>query len=233
MMDRIAVWIELALLAYTCIGVLFAVPFAFRWANRLDPAAQAGSLGFRLLLLPGAVALWPILALRLAGRPPRLRNAHEGGVPGMAVLRRRHLLTFALLLCAVPFALPLSIAAQRSSATNQNLPPDPLGDRARDFGSVADIAGADEVPAMGGGRFVCAALRDGLLLRKDAPESPDVLAYWTSLQDTAADLPPDARLLGQVDGSPRRFLPPTSGGQVVFYSLAHGKVVATWRVRGH
>ncbi len=233
MMERIAVGIELALLAYACVGVLFAVPFAFRWANRLDPAAQAGSRGFRLLLLPGCVALWPILALRLAGRMPRLRNAHEGGVPGMAMLRRRHMRTFALLLCAVPFALPLSIAAQRTASANQSLPPDPLGDRAKDFGSVADIAGADEVPAVGGGRFVCGALRDGLLLRQEAPESPDVLAYWTSLQVTVGELPPDARLLGQVDGSPRRFLPPASGGQVVFYSLAHGAVVASWRVQGH
>jgi len=50
---------------YLAAGVLFAVPFALRWAGRLDPAAKAGTWGFRAMILPGAVLLWPLLAARL------------------------------------------------------------------------------------------------------------------------------------------------------------------------
>lgn len=46
---------------YAAVGVLFAVPFAWRGAEALDPAARMGSWGFRLLILPGAAALWPVL----------------------------------------------------------------------------------------------------------------------------------------------------------------------------
>jgi uncharacterized membrane protein YfcA len=55
-----------ALSAYLAVGVLFAIPFAARWAGRLDPAARVGSVGFRLLIIPGAALLWPYLAFRLA-----------------------------------------------------------------------------------------------------------------------------------------------------------------------
>jgi hypothetical protein len=51
--------------AYVALGLLFAVPFAARWAGRLDPAARAGTPGFRLLIVPGAVLLWPMLLTRL------------------------------------------------------------------------------------------------------------------------------------------------------------------------
>ncbi|HEU5217472.1 MAG TPA: hypothetical protein VFU23_02380 [Gemmatimonadales bacterium] len=50
---------------YLALGLLFAVPFAWRWAARLDPAAKAGTWGFRLVMLPGAMLLWPLLAVRL------------------------------------------------------------------------------------------------------------------------------------------------------------------------
>ena len=50
-----------ALQLYAGVGALFAVPFAWRGAGALDPAAHTGSWGFRLLILPGAAALWPVL----------------------------------------------------------------------------------------------------------------------------------------------------------------------------
>jgi len=54
----------LVLQVYTLVGLLFAVAFVFRGAARLDPDAVAGTWGFRVLILPGAAALWPYLALR-------------------------------------------------------------------------------------------------------------------------------------------------------------------------
>lgn len=50
---------------YLALGLLFALPFATRWAGRLDPAAAVGSWGFRLLILPGAMLLWPLLLYRV------------------------------------------------------------------------------------------------------------------------------------------------------------------------
>jgi hypothetical protein len=70
----LAEWLVRLAGLYVGAGALFAVPFAVRWAGRLDPVAQRGTWGFRLLLLPGAAALWPLLAWRLlegASRPPR------------------------------------------------------------------------------------------------------------------------------------------------------------------
>ena len=51
--------------AYLALGVVFAVPFVLRWAERLDPAAGGGSVGFRVLIFPGAVLLWPLLLYKL------------------------------------------------------------------------------------------------------------------------------------------------------------------------
>lgn len=52
-----------ALGIYLLIGAAFAFPFAFALSGRLDPLAQSGSIAFKLMLLPGAVMLWPALAI--------------------------------------------------------------------------------------------------------------------------------------------------------------------------
>jgi len=61
----IAIWLVRLGGVYLLLGALFAVPFSLWWAGRLDPVAAHGTWGFRLLLLPGAVLLWPLLAHRL------------------------------------------------------------------------------------------------------------------------------------------------------------------------
>lgn len=53
--------ILLLLSIYAAIGAAFATAFIIRGAARIDPAARGGSLAFRLLLWPGALALWPLL----------------------------------------------------------------------------------------------------------------------------------------------------------------------------
>jgi len=49
---------------YLLVGLLFAVPFVLRGVNRIDPVARKGTWGFRLIILPGVVALWPLLLNR-------------------------------------------------------------------------------------------------------------------------------------------------------------------------
>jgi hypothetical protein len=64
---------------YLGLGLVFAIPFAFVGAGRIDPAARAGTVGFRLLIVPASAALWPLLLRRwLKGMPPpEERNAHR------------------------------------------------------------------------------------------------------------------------------------------------------------
>ena len=45
-------------------GFFFAVPFAFAGAQRIDPHAAGAGWGFRLMIIPGAVCVWPLLLLR-------------------------------------------------------------------------------------------------------------------------------------------------------------------------
>jgi hypothetical protein len=50
--------------AYAAIGLLFGAAFVLRGAGAVDPGARGAPWGFRALIFPGSVALWPIL-LRL------------------------------------------------------------------------------------------------------------------------------------------------------------------------
>ncbi len=73
-------WAVLILQGYVAAGFLFAVPFAFVGAKRIDPAAAEGTLGFRLLIIPGAALLWPLLIrpwLQGAAYRPAIRDAHR------------------------------------------------------------------------------------------------------------------------------------------------------------
>jgi hypothetical protein len=76
----IAAALLLILGIYLVCGLAFAVPFVLVGAKRIDPHALHGSWGFRLLILPGAVALWPLLLKRWMGgtkEPPEECNAHR------------------------------------------------------------------------------------------------------------------------------------------------------------
>ena len=76
----IAALFLLILAAYLGCGLIFAVSFALVGAKRIDPHAAHGSSGFRILIIPGATALWPLLLRRwLSGvhQPPEEYNAHR------------------------------------------------------------------------------------------------------------------------------------------------------------
>ncbi len=60
-------WAEAAvsvLTAYATVGLLFGLAFVVRGVQEIDPAARGVGWRFRLLILPGAAALWPLLAWR-------------------------------------------------------------------------------------------------------------------------------------------------------------------------
>ena len=68
----LADWLPVALGAYVAVGVCFAVAFAAKGVQALDTAARGMPITVRLLILPGAAALWPLLAWKWQRRlsPP-------------------------------------------------------------------------------------------------------------------------------------------------------------------
>jgi hypothetical protein len=73
-------WIVGVAGVYLAVGLVFALIFSVRGVKRVDPAAAGGTFGFRLLILPGAAALWPLLLRRWAGgvrAPPEPRDSHR------------------------------------------------------------------------------------------------------------------------------------------------------------
>ena len=65
---------------YLVCGLVFALPFALFGVGKIDPHAAHGSWGFRLLIIPGTMALWPLLLKRWVGgtkEPPEECNAHR------------------------------------------------------------------------------------------------------------------------------------------------------------
>ena len=59
------------LAAYGLAGAVFAVAFVRMGIQRVDSVAEHAPLGFRLIVLPGAAALWPLLLVRWLRAAPR------------------------------------------------------------------------------------------------------------------------------------------------------------------
>ncbi|HEX4950101.1 MAG TPA: hypothetical protein VFZ34_25775 [Blastocatellia bacterium] len=65
---------------YVAVGLLFALFFVTRGVERLDPSVQQSTWGFRLVIVPGVIALWPLLWRRWwrgAQHLPTENNAHR------------------------------------------------------------------------------------------------------------------------------------------------------------
>lgn len=80
----IAVVFLIVLGIYLACGFAFAIPFVFVGVKQIDPHAAQGSWGFRVMILPGMMALWPLLLrrrLRGTSEPPEERTAHRKLAP--------------------------------------------------------------------------------------------------------------------------------------------------------
>jgi len=56
---------------YAAAGAVFALLFLLLGLNRIDNGAKGAGLGFRLLIIPGLIALWPLMLIRwLSGGQP-------------------------------------------------------------------------------------------------------------------------------------------------------------------
>ncbi len=57
----IASSILLVVAGYFAIGVVCAALFIVRGISQIDPAAHAATWSFRILIMPGAAAMWPLV----------------------------------------------------------------------------------------------------------------------------------------------------------------------------
>ena len=83
----IAAVLLMCMTLYLVCGFLFAIPFALVGVAKVDPHAIHGSFGFRVLIIPGAMVLWPLLLERWARGircPPEESNAHRRLVPALS-----------------------------------------------------------------------------------------------------------------------------------------------------
>jgi hypothetical protein len=88
MSQPIATGLVWALSLYAIAGVIFAIPFVIRGVGRIDPVARSGTIGFRILIIPGTIALWPLLLSRWVGgrrQPPSQRTAHQRPTTGNSI----------------------------------------------------------------------------------------------------------------------------------------------------
>ncbi len=76
----LASWLIHAAYTYVAVGILLLPWWHLRGLRRLDTSAGTGPRGFRVLISPGLVALWPWLLARArkgTGHPRVERNAHR------------------------------------------------------------------------------------------------------------------------------------------------------------
>ena len=63
-MNATAEWFVILLTAYAVTGIAFAILFVAAGVHRIDSTAKGSGAGFRLIILPGVAALWPVLLIR-------------------------------------------------------------------------------------------------------------------------------------------------------------------------
>ena len=59
-----AEWFANLFIGYLALGILFALAFVIAGIGRVDPVARDSGVGFRLIIFPGVVAIWPWLLKR-------------------------------------------------------------------------------------------------------------------------------------------------------------------------
>ena len=113
----------LVLAAYGTLGLLFAVVFHRRGLARLDAGAHGAGWGFRLLITPGLVALWPLLARRWQrmARGELFLGQPDAPIPPQR-LRAVHALAWKALAVLVPVVVAAALWWRPHDRSAGNLP---------------------------------------------------------------------------------------------------------------
>ncbi len=54
---------------YLAVGAIFGLFYGLLLAGRLEPAARGAPAAFRLIIMPAAALMWPMLLIRLLTAP--------------------------------------------------------------------------------------------------------------------------------------------------------------------
>ena len=46
---------------YPVLGVLFVFPFLVKGLTKVDKGAHGGTIGFKIIIVPGVIVFWPVL----------------------------------------------------------------------------------------------------------------------------------------------------------------------------
>ena len=46
---------------YLVLGILFVVPFLIKGLTKVDESAHGGTIGFKIIIIPGVIIFWPVL----------------------------------------------------------------------------------------------------------------------------------------------------------------------------
>ncbi|HXR32968.1 MAG TPA: hypothetical protein VN830_04640 [Verrucomicrobiae bacterium] len=80
MAETVATALVYLVYVYLGLGTAFALLFVSLGAQQIDRQAADSGIAFRLLILPGSAALWPLLLtrwLKATGEAPVVRNPHR------------------------------------------------------------------------------------------------------------------------------------------------------------
>ena len=53
--------ILIIVLIYLLLGVLFVIPFLLKGLTKVDEGALGGTMGFKIIIIPGVIVFWPML----------------------------------------------------------------------------------------------------------------------------------------------------------------------------
>lgn len=53
--------ILIIVLIYLLLGVLFVIPFLMKGLSKVDEGAHGGTIGFKIIIIPGVIVFWPVL----------------------------------------------------------------------------------------------------------------------------------------------------------------------------
>ena len=61
MAETVVLIILVAVVVYVSLGALFTILFQIKGLHKIDEATHGSPIGFRLIIIPGCVLLWPVL----------------------------------------------------------------------------------------------------------------------------------------------------------------------------
>lgn len=111
----------LLLLTYLVAGTLFAVLFHWRGLARVDGAAAGAGWFFRVIITPGIILFWPLLA-RQWGRALVPNRTLVDATISPETLRRLHHWAWCLIVLLVPLILATALLARPPLRTLPSFP---------------------------------------------------------------------------------------------------------------